>query len=60
VAAGDVNGDGHIDLVAAGKLKAAGVTAKLVVKPGAGHGWADLPKDMELLADWFDRHLKKD
>jgi acetyl esterase/lipase len=42
------------------KLKEAGVTAKLVVKPGAGHGWADLPKDMELFADWFDRHLKKD
>jgi acetyl esterase/lipase len=42
------------------KLKEAGVEAKLVVKPGAGHGWADLPKDMELLADWFDRHLKKD
>jgi dipeptidyl aminopeptidase/acylaminoacyl peptidase len=42
------------------KLKEAGVEARLVVKPGAGHGWADLPKDMELLADWFDRHLKKD
>jgi acetyl esterase/lipase len=42
------------------KLKEAGVTAKLVVKPGAGHGWADLPKDLEQFADWFDRHLKKD
>jgi len=42
------------------KLKEAGVTAKLIVKPGSGHGWADLPKDLELLADWFDRHLKKD
>jgi acetyl esterase/lipase len=42
------------------KLKEAGVAAKLVVKPGAGHGWADLPKDQELLADWFDRHLRKD
>jgi acetyl esterase/lipase len=41
------------------KLKEAGVEAKLVVRPGAGHqGWADLPKDVGLLADWFDDHLK--
>ncbi len=40
------------------KLKEAGVEAKLVVKPGAGHGWADLPKDVETFADWFDDHLK--
>jgi dipeptidyl aminopeptidase/acylaminoacyl peptidase len=40
------------------KLKEAGVEAKLVVKPGAGHGWADLVKDVDLLADWFDGHLK--
>ncbi len=40
------------------KLKEAGVDAKLVAKPGAGHGWADLPKDMTLIADWFDGHLK--
>src|SRR5205085_4407803 len=25
------------------KLKAAGVTAELVVKPGAGHGWLTMP-----------------
>lgn len=39
------------------KLKAAGVTAELHVKPGAGHGWPDLLADMTLVADWFDRHL---
>ncbi len=27
--------------------------------PAAGHGWPDLPKDIGLLADWFDDHLKK-
>jgi acetyl esterase/lipase len=39
------------------KLKAAGVEAKLVVKPGAGHGWLTMLTDMETLADWFDAHL---
>jgi acetyl esterase/lipase len=42
-----------------GKLKEAGVPAELVVKPGAAHGWPDLPKDVEKLADWFDTHLAK-
>jgi acetyl esterase/lipase len=41
------------------KLKGAGVEAKLVVKEGAGHGWLEMVKDMEMLADWFDGHLKK-
>lgn len=41
------------------KLKAAGVNAKLVVKPGAKHGWDKLPDDMKLVADWFDGHLAK-
>jgi acetyl esterase/lipase len=41
------------------KLKAAGVEAKLVVKPGAGHGWGGMEKDIATLADWFDAHLKK-
>jgi acetyl esterase/lipase len=39
-------------------LKGAGVEAKLVVKPGAVHGWPDLPKDAGQFADWFDTHLK--
>jgi acetyl esterase/lipase len=41
------------------KLTDAGVEAKLVVKPGAGHGWPDQARDMPLIADWFDTHLKK-
>ena len=40
------------------KLKEAGVDAKLVVKPGAGHGWLGMIGDMDALADWFDAHLK--
>ncbi len=39
-------------------LKAAGVEAELVVKPGAVHGWPGMDKDLERFADWFDRHLK--
>lgn len=38
-------------------LKGAGAEAKLVVKPGAGHGWADMLADLETFADWFDAHL---
>jgi acetyl esterase/lipase len=40
------------------KLKAAGVDAKLVVKPGAVHGWPNMHKDVSLIVDWFDSHLK--
>jgi acetyl esterase/lipase len=40
------------------KLKGAGVETKLVVKPGAVHGWPDMVKDCEQIADWFDGHLK--
>ena len=39
------------------KLKEAGVTAELVVKPGAAHGWKDQGKDMPSFADWFDKYL---
>jgi len=38
-------------------LEGAGVEAKLVVKPGAGHGWPDIAADLETFADWFDAHL---
>jgi hypothetical protein len=41
---------------------------KLVVKPGTGHvcglvmghgnGWPNLSKDLALIADWFDKHLR--
>jgi acetyl esterase/lipase len=40
------------------KLKKANVEAKLVPKPGAGHGWPDMAKDVTLFADWYDEHLK--
>ena len=36
----------------------AGVVARLIVKPGAAHGWQDQGKDMSALADWFDEHLR--
>lgn len=41
------------------KYKEAGLTAELVVRPGAGHGWPTLLQDISLFADWFDRHLQK-
>jgi acetyl esterase/lipase len=40
-------------------LKKAGVEARLVVKPGAGHGWLSLTLDMTQIADWFDQHLAR-
>lgn len=40
------------------KLKKEGVDNKLIVKPGAQHGWPELLKDQPILADWFDDHLK--
>jgi acetyl esterase/lipase len=40
------------------RCKEVGVTAKLVVREGKGHGWAELGRDVEILADWFDEHLR--
>lgn len=40
-------------------LKKAGVETELVVKKGAAHGWAGMDKDLEVFADWFDKHLAK-
>lgn len=39
------------------KLKKAGVDARLVIKPGLGHGWLTLEPDFNLIMDWFDAHL---
>jgi acetyl esterase/lipase len=39
------------------KLKEAGVSAELVVKQGASHGWAHLERDWPAIADWFDEQL---
>jgi len=35
-----------------------GVTAKLIVREGKAHGWPGLERDLPLLADWFDEHLR--
>ncbi len=35
-----------------------GVETKLVVREGQKHGWADMVKDEEIFADWFDQHLR--
>jgi hypothetical protein len=45
-----------------GKLKAAGVPAKLILKAGGRHGWAgwgDIGPELDILADWFDKYLAK-
>ncbi|MBI5691514.1 MAG: alpha/beta hydrolase [Verrucomicrobia bacterium] len=36
----------------------AGAKAKLIVKPGAAHGWKDREPDLAAMADWFDEHLR--
>lgn len=43
-----------------GKLTAAQVEARLLVKPGEAHGWKDRSTDYAAMADWFDRHLGAD
>jgi acetyl esterase/lipase len=40
------------------KCKAVGAPFKLIVKPGADHGWAGMDKDMEVFAEWFDLYLR--
>ncbi|MSU35847.1 MAG: alpha/beta hydrolase [Pedosphaera sp.] len=30
----------------------------LIVKPGKDHGWPDIIKDLDILAEWFDEHLR--
>ena len=39
------------------RLKESKVPCELVVKKGAGHGWAGLDKDLPVFADWFDKYL---
>lgn len=38
-------------------LRAAGVPVELIVKPGGGHPWLTLPREVQTLADWFDKQL---
>jgi dipeptidyl aminopeptidase/acylaminoacyl peptidase len=40
------------------KYQAVHVPCKLVVKPGAAHGWENLFDDLEHFANWFDEHLR--
>jgi acetyl esterase/lipase len=35
------------------------VPARLIVREGGGHVWPTILKDVELVADWFDEHLRK-
>ena len=32
---------------------------KLIIKPGADHGWPHMEQDMEFFAQWFDEHLRQ-
>jgi dipeptidyl aminopeptidase/acylaminoacyl peptidase len=41
------------------KLEELKVPHQLEVRPGKGHGWPGLEKDIPLLADWFDKYLAK-
>jgi len=38
-------------------LKAKGVPAELIVKPGGGHPWLTLPLEVAVMADWFVNKL---
>jgi acetyl esterase/lipase len=40
------------------RAEEAGAVAKLITKPGAGHGWKDMAPDQKSCADWFDEHLR--
>jgi acetyl esterase/lipase len=40
------------------RCEAVGSPVKLIVREGKLHGWPDMGKDMELFANWFDRHLR--
>jgi acetyl esterase/lipase len=41
------------------KLEEMKIPHRLEVRPGKGHGWVGLEKDIPLLADWFDKYLAK-
>jgi dipeptidyl aminopeptidase/acylaminoacyl peptidase len=38
-------------------LEAAGVSVKLIVKPGGSHPWPTIHEEVAVLADWFDQQL---
>lgn len=41
------------------RFQEAGVESRLVVRPGAGHGWTPGEEELTQFAGWFDRHLAK-
>lgn len=41
-------------------VKAAGGTAKVVVREGKDHTWPEMPADRAQFAAWFDQHLTKE
>jgi acetyl esterase/lipase len=41
------------------RLQEVGVPAELVVRKGRGHDFSGGAKDLVVIADWFDKHLKK-
>ena len=41
------------------KLKESKIDCDLIVRPGQGHGWATMGKDLDLLAEWFEKYLAK-
>jgi hypothetical protein len=41
------------------KNKNLSVPCELVVKKGAGHGWKGLEDEIDRIADWFDRYVRK-
>ena len=40
------------------RFRAAGVTARLVTKPGRSHGWRGAAMDYAAVATWFDTHQR--
>jgi acetyl esterase/lipase len=40
------------------KVREVGGTGRLLVREGKLHGWPNIADDLELLADWFDEHLR--
>ena len=39
------------------KCKELNSPAKLITKPGKGHGWPDIGNDLKDVAEWFDQNL---
>jgi len=40
------------------RCRETGAPFKLIIKPGADHGWPGMDADVRTFADWFDEHLR--